>query len=239
MNWLIRELPEEDRPREKLQKRGAAALTDAELLAIFLRVGRKGASAVQLAGDLLEKFQSLNGIAAADVKQLTQVPGIGPAKAAEIAATGEMASRLAAERFREVRVDSPEVVHGLLGTEMAQLKRESLRALLLNTRHGLIRVEEISLGSLNESCAHPREILRPAIVHSAHAFILVHNHPSGDPTPSAQDRQLTRRLAEAAQAVQIAFLDHVIIGRPGDETPSYFSFCEAGIFPMEQPASRG
>ncbi len=237
MNWLIRELPEDDRPREKLQKRGPQALTDAELLAIFLRVGRKGVSAVQLAGDLLKEFHSLNGIAAAEVEQLVQIPGIGPAKAAEIAATAEMASRLAAEQFRELRVDCPEVVYGLLGAEMGKLRRESLRALLLNTRHGLIRVEEISLGSLNESCAHPREILRPAVLHSAYAFILVHNHPSGDPMPSAQDRQLTRQLAEAAGHLQIAFLDHIIIGRKSEKTPAYFSFCEAGIFPTKASSS--
>ncbi len=238
MSQRIRELPEDDRPREKLGRRGAAALTNAELLAIFLRVGRKGASAVSLAAELLDEFRSLNGIAAAGVGALTRIPGIGPAKAAEIAALAEMASRLAAERFRELRVDSPERVYELLGTEMSLLKRESLRAVLLNTRHGLLRIEEISLGTLNESCAHPREIFRPAIVHAAHAFILVHNHPSGDPSPSAQDRHLTRQLQEAARVVQIAFLDHVIIGRPGEHEPGYFSFREAGIFPMEQSDSR-
>jgi len=231
MSYRIQEMPEEDRPREKLQKRGASALTDAELLAIFLRVGRKGASAIEVAQSLLDEFQSLNGIARATPPELIRIPGIGPAKASEIAATAEMASRLASERFRETRIDGPTAIYDLLGREMASLQKESLRAVLLNAKHNLIRVEEISLGTLNESHAHPREILRPALLYAAYGFILVHNHPSGDPSPSAADRQLTRHLADACTLLRIHFVDHVIIGQSGDDRPPFFSFEEAGIFP--------
>ena len=231
MSTKIRELPEEDRPREKLLSKGARSLSDAELLALFIRVGVQGASAIEVARSLLVSFGSLNGIACASPEELTRVPGIGPAKAAEVAATVEMASRLASERVREVKMDQPDAVYALLGTEMGALQKESLRVVLLNTRYALLRVEEISLGSLNESVAHPREVLRPAILHAAYAFILVHNHPSGDPSPSAADRELTRRLADASALLRISFLDHIVIGRPGGEGREYFSFHEAGIFP--------
>jgi len=227
----IHDLPQEDRPREKLERLGASALTDAELLAIFLRTGREGASAVDVGSALLKEFGSLHGIAAAESQELTKVLGVGPAKASQIAAAAEMASRLASERFRETRLDSAEAIYDLLGPEMALLTKESLRAVLLNTKLALLRVEEISLGGLNETVAHPREILKPAIVRSAYAFILVHNHPSGDPMPSAPDRQMTRRLADACTTMQIRLLDHVIIGRPGGETPPFFSFVDAGIMP--------
>ena len=226
----IHDMPEDERPREKMAERGAMALTDAELLAIFLGTGTVGRSAIDVGRELLEKFNSLSGLSRRGLQEIQEVKGIGIAKAANLAATFELGRRLAMEKLSEKKVDSPEAVYDLVGPEMRQLQKESLRVLLLNTRHHLLRVEEVSLGSLNECIAHPREILHSCVVHTAYAFILVHNHPSGDPSPSRADRELTRRVAEGAGFLQIKFLDHVIIGCPGsaDEDP-YFSFREMGL----------
>ena len=149
------------------------------------------------------------------MKELAAIKGIGMAKAVQLAAAFGLGSRLAQEKLARSKIDSPQLVYDLLGAEMRALNRESLRVMLLDTRYHLLRMEEISLGSVNESIAHPREIFRPAIIHSAYAVIVVHNHPSGDPTPSEADHRLTRRLAEAAQLLQIQLCDHVIIGSPG------------------------
>lgn len=225
----IRELPEEDRPREKLLQRGASALTDRELIAILLRTGVKGANAIEVGGQLLNEYKSLGGLCRCTAKQLEKIRGVGEAKAVHLAAAFELARRLAREAITRSKIDSPELVSELLGTEMRTLQKESLRVLLLDTRYRLIDTKEISLGSVNESIAHPREIFQPAIVASAYAVIVVHNHPSGDPAPSSADHSLTRRLAEAADLLQIKLLDHVIIGAPADGRPAYFSFKEAGV----------
>ena len=225
----IHEMPPQDRPREKLERLGAEALSDSELVAILLRTGLPGSNAIEVAAKLLIQFQSLDGIARASVKQLASVKGVGPAKAVQLAAAFGLGSRLAREKLSKKRIDTPELVYELLGAEMRSLNRESLRVILLNTRYQFIKVEEISLGSLNESIAHPREIFCPALIHAAHAVIVAHNHPSGDPSPSEADARLTRRLAEAAKLLQITLLDHVIIGSPRDGQPPYYSFKEAGI----------
>ncbi len=133
------------------------------------------------------------------------------------------------ERFIGKKLTEPAEVYDLLGLELRALHRESLRVILLNTRFQLMRVEEVSLGSMNESIAHPREVFRPAIVYAAYAVIVAHNHPSGDPSPSQADHSLTRRLREAAELLQIRLLDHVIIGGPAEGRLPYFSFKEAGI----------
>ena len=222
-------MPEEDRPREKLQTRGPGALTDAEILAIFIRMGPAGSNAMDVARDLLKAFGNLQGVARATAKQLQEINGIGPAKATELAAAIELGSRLARQRGADRVLDTPEAVYEMLALEMQALDRERLVALLLDTKNRLIRIENISVGSLNEVVAHPREILKPAVIHSAHGFILVHNHPSGDPQPSAADRQLTRRLNEAADTLRISLFDHVIIGQENDRGEPYFSFREAGL----------
>lgn len=227
----IHDLPESERPREKMASRGAAALSDAELLAIFLGTGTVGRSAIDVGRDLLAKYDSLSGLSRRTLTELRKVKGVGFAKAVHLSATFELGRRLALEKFSERKIDSPESVYELLGPEMRSLTKESLRVLLLDTRHHLIRVEEVSLGSLNECIAHPREILHACIAHSAYGFILAHNHPSGDPSPSRADRDLTRRIAEAANLLQIKFLDHVIVGSPreADEEDPYFSFREMGL----------
>jgi len=222
-------MPVQDRPREKLATLGAAALTDSELIAILLRTGMQGANAVDVARALLSKFHTLAGLARCSVTEIASIKGVGMAKAVQLAAAFGLGTRLAREALTQSRIDSPELVYGLLGAELRMLQKESLRVLLLDTRYNLLRIEEISVGSLNESIAHPREVFRPALIYAAFAIIVVHNHPSGDPAPSEADRRLTRRMAEAAQLLQIKLLDHVIIGSPGEGRLPYFSFKESGI----------
>lgn len=225
----IRELPAEERPREKLASHGAAALTDSELIAILLRTGMVGKNAVDLARELIVKFKTLSDLARASVAEIAGVKGVGPAKAVQLAAAFGLASRLAREVIGRTPLDRPELIHDLLGAEMRQLGKESLRVVLLDTKLRLMRVEEVSLGSLNECLAHPRDIFRPAVLHNAFAFILVHNHPSGDPTPSDADRRLTIRIAEAAKLMQVTFFDHLILGAPAEGRAPFFSFRQAGI----------
>ena len=225
----IHELPEQERPREKLAALGAEALSDSELIAILLRTGLKGVNAVDLGRELIRGFGSLAGLSRASVTELAKVKGVGQAKAVQLAAAFGLASRLAKESLVATPLDTPARIYELLGTEMRQLGKESVRVVLLDAKLRLLRVEEVSLGSLNECLAHPREILRPAVMHNAYAFILVHNHPSGDPSPSEADRRLTVRMADAARLLQVTFSDHVIIGSPAPGHAPYFSFREAGI----------
>jgi DNA repair protein RadC len=146
-----------------------------------------------------------------------------------LAAAFGLGTRLAAEQIISEPLNHPEAIYQLLGAEMRLLDRESLRVVLLDTRFRLIAISEVSKGTLNESLAHPREIFKPAISHSAYAFVLVHNHPSGDPAPSDADLRLTRRIEECARMLQIQFLDHLVVGSPQQNRPGYFSFKEAGI----------
>lgn len=225
----IREMPQEERPREKLIGRGASALTDAELIAILLRTGVAGSNVVDVARELLERFGSLATLSRCTVNELAEIRGIGLAKAMHLVAAFDLGRRLARESLSKQKIDSPEMVNELLGAELRALHKESLRVILLDTRYRLLRVEEVSLGSVNESIAHPRDVFRPALTFSAYAVIVVHNHPSGDASPSQADHTLTRRLAEAAEILQIKLLDHIIIGAPADGTPGYFSFKETGV----------
>jgi DNA repair protein RadC len=225
----IHELPDEDRPREKLLKNGASTLSESELIAILLRTGTVGANAIDVARELLTRYQSLTSLSRRGAKELAEIKGIGPAKALQLAAAFELGKRLAQESPSRGKLDSPELIYELLGPEMRMLSKESLRAVLLDTRFRLLRVEEIALGSISECVAHPREIFRPALIHSAFAVILAHNHPSGDPSPSAADIQMSRRMAEAAKILQIRLLDHVIIGAPAPGRAPFYSFKEAGV----------
>jgi DNA repair protein RadC len=225
----IREMAEDERPREKLAARGADALSDAELIAILLRTGVEGANAIEVARQLLKEFGSLGTLSRCSVEELARIKGIGLAKGTQLAAAFGLGRRLAREPFTRAKVDTPARVYELLGAEMRALHRESLRLILLDTRYHLIRVEEISLGSMNESIAHPRDVFRPALIYSAYAVVVVHNHPSGDPTPSQADHGLTRRLREAAELLQIKLLDHIVIGAPAEGRLPYFSFKEMGV----------
>jgi DNA repair protein RadC len=222
-------MPEGERPREKLAAHGASSLSDSELIAILLRTGKVGANAIDVARDLLKQHGSLRELSRCGVDELAKIPGVGFAKAVQLAAAFDLGNRLAREPLANQKIDSPELVDQLLGGEMRMLRTEEMRAILLDTRYRLIRVEEISSGTVNESIAHPREIFRPAVIASAYAVIVVHNHPSGDPSPSQADHSLTRRLAEAAELMQIKLLDHLIIGALTNNGPGYFSFKEAGV----------
>ncbi|HAK06370.1 MAG TPA: JAB domain-containing protein, partial [Spartobacteria bacterium] len=158
-----------------------------------------------------------------------KIRGVGFAKAVQLVAAFGLGQRLARETLSKQKIDSPELVNELIGREMRMLRKESLQVILLDTRYHLIRVEKVSTGSVNESIAHPRDVFHPAVVSSAYAVIVVHNHPSGDASPSQADHSLTRRLAEAAELLQIKLLDHIIIGAPANGNAGYFSFKEAGV----------
>jgi len=222
-------MPEDERPREKLAAHGASALADSELIAILLRTGIAGANAIEVARELLKRYGSLRGLSRCNVDEFAKIPGVGFAKAVQLAAAFDLGNRLARETLANQKIDSPELVDELVGGEMRMLRKEAMRVVLLDTRYHLIRVENVSSGSVNESIAHPREIFRPAVIASAYAVIVAHNHPSGDPSPSQADHSLTRRLAEAAELMQIKLLDHIIIGTKSSDASGYFSFKEAGV----------
>ncbi len=225
----IREMDEADRPREKLEKHGPAALSNAELIAILLNTGMVGMNVVDMARALLKAFPSLISLKRASVKELQQIKGIGEAKAITLAAAFALGDRMARETVSREKVDSPEIVERLLGAEMRGLTKETLRVILLDVKMMLMRIEEITIGTATMSLAHPREIFRPAIVHNAYGFVLVHNHPTGDVTPSQADRQLTRQIREASQFMDMRCFDHIILGQAGEGRPSYYSFKENGL----------
>ena len=224
----IHDLPDGEKPREKLTRLGAGALDDSELLALFLRTGMPGRSAIDIGRELIDTHGSLGALGRLDVKQLTETPGIGDAKACQLAACFELGARVAREQIKAAVLDTPEAIHKLLAPQLGHLPHESLHVLLVDTRLRHCGSHEISKGSVNETVAHPRDILRPIVLHSAYGFVLVHNHPSGDPSPSKADRALTRRLSEAAATMQVRFIDHVIIGRPSTGRQPWFSFRECG-----------
>lgn len=230
MSHRIHDIPEQDRPRERLLRLGPAALSDAELLAIFINTGVKGENAIQVAQRMLGEIGSLREISRQEPASLLRNKALGPAKAANLAAAFELGRRAEREALKETRLETPESVFQHVGAEMQALSYESVRVILLNTRQAVIRTDEVFKGALNESVCHPREILRKAIIHSAHSFVLVHNHPSGDPSPSDADRRMTRSIRDSAQMLKIEFCDHVIIGAPGgDRVRPWFSFKEAGM----------
>lgn len=208
----IRDMPADERPRERLVRYGSEALSAPELLAIILRVGSSRGSAISLANQLLSHFGSLKGVAKATVAELSALPGVGVAKAAQIKAAFELGRRLATTTDERVAVDRPELAANLVMEEMRYHDKEHFKVLLLDVRNRCIAIRPISVGSLTSSVAHPREIFREAIAHSAASVIVAHNHPSGDPAPSAEDRTLTARLVQAGEIIGVKVLDHLIIG---------------------------
>ena len=210
----IRDLPDAERPREKLAAHGPESLANAELIAILLRTGSSKESAIALATRLLGQFDGLAGIANASVEQLSKVSGIGIAKAAQIKAAVEIGKRLAAAVAGDrPAIRSPRDVADLLMERLRREKKEHLIALYLDARKRLIcQPTTISTGSLDKSIAHPREVFQGAVAHSAHSVIVVHNHPSGSAEPSGDDLALTKRLGQAGQVVGVPVIDHIIIG---------------------------
>lgn len=213
VKYTIKELPEDERPRERLVQFGAGALSSAELLAILLRTGTPEMTAVQLAQHLLTTMGSLRAIASAKPAELAQVKGIGMAKAAQLLAAVELGRRIALEQMGEQpAITRPEDVYALLHAQLRDEKQEHVVVLLLNTKNRVMRQTVVTKGTLDSSLLHPREVFREAIRHGASSIILAHNHPSGDPTPSGDDIQVTRRLHQAGQIMGIELLDHVILG---------------------------
>lgn len=236
----IKEWPTEDRPRERLERLGPQALSPRELLAILVETGipasegRAGRSALDLAGDLLHHFGADGGPAlrrmmAGTLAEVCAVRGIGPAKAAKLLAALELGRRAVAEaRPERERIRAPRDVYERMRLGMRDLGHEEFHVLLLSTQNEVLRDLQVTRGTLDASLVHPREVFRSAIAERAAAVILVHNHPSGDPTPSAEDRAVTRQLREAGRTIGIDVLDHVIVGEG-----RYVSFQEAGLLDAE------
>jgi DNA repair protein RadC len=221
----IKELPEEMRPRERLHNDGPGKLSEAELLAVLLRTGNSSMSAVDLAAYLLTKVGGLKKLAESSAEDLIEFKGIGPAKVAQIKAAFELGRRLSSKEpeLKQV-IKSPLDVYNLLKDRTRYYDREHFMAVFLNTKNHVITVETVSIGSLNSSVVHPRELFKNSIRRSAAALILAHNHPSGDPAPSTEDIDVTQRLAEAGNIIGIQVLDHIIIGEKG-----FVSLKEQGI----------
>lgn len=228
----LKDQPASERPRERLAALGADALSHAELIAILLRTGLKGANAVEVGRQLLQKFGTLQSLAQASVTDLRKVRGIGRDKAVTLVAAFALARKMAAElQYESPVLDNPESVGQLLREKNLVKNVETLQVLLLNTRHRLIRIEEISDGTIDQILVHPREVFKSAIAANAAAIILAHNHPSGDPAPSEADVKVTRDLIRAGQLLKIDVLDHVIMGRATEQrTKDYSSLRELGYF---------
>jgi DNA repair protein RadC len=228
----IKDLPGSERPRERLVERGADALTSAELIAIILRTGLKGQSAIDIGNALIRRFETLDQLSKATIDELCQEKGIGRDKAVGLVAAFSLARRMAKELTREAPlVDTPERVADFLREENRQHEVEHFQVLLLNTRKRLIRVERLSQGTMDTILVRAAEVFRPAIIANASAIVLVHNHPSGDPAPSDADIRVTRDLIRAGQLLKIEVIDHVILGRRTVERPKdYVSLREMGYF---------
>lgn len=221
----MKELPVAERPRELLLAKGPAALSNADLLAILIRTGTSRESVVRLAEQLLAKHGGLAGLGSLDPKEMSRLKGIGPVKAVTVAAAVELGKRLAALAGSERPViRSPQDAADLMLPRLRFEKKELFAALLLSTKNHVLATPVLAMGTLNASIVDPRELFREAINHNAASIILVHNHPSGDPSPSADDIALTRKMAEAGRLLDVSVLDHVIIG-----DGKYVSLKEKGI----------
>ena len=221
----IERWPQAERPRERLYWNGPEALADAELLALQLGSGTRGKSAIDVAREMLAAYGSLADVAGREVAELAKLSGVGPAQAARLVAAFELTRRLRA-RIPGARVvlSGPAEVYAAYGPLMEDLKREVFRVALLDAQNGLLLDRVISQGTLSASLVHPREVFKPAILESAASVILLHNHPSGDPTPSREDVRLTRQLVECARLLDLRIHDHLVIGRG-----RFVSLAERGI----------
>lgn len=221
----LKDLPEELLPRERLYQLGPEMLSNKEVLAILLRTGLKGENVLDFAERLLTEAGGLAGLARMSVHELTQLHGLGEAKAAELRAALELGRRsVSADPMTRPVINSPQDIAQLVMEEMRYLDREHFRIVSLSTKNHVLGISSISVGSLNSSLVHPRECFKEAIRRNSNAIILLHNHPSGDPTPSREDLEVTRRLADGGQILGIDVLDHVIIG-----DNRYISLKERGI----------
>ncbi|MBW4827277.1 MAG: DNA repair protein RadC [Clostridiaceae bacterium] len=225
-DYTIKDMPLNERPREKLYKYGAKSLSNAELIAVIIRTGSRNDTAIELAQRLISiDKRGIGFLSDASFEELTSVKGIGKCKAAQIISAIELGKRIAAQGGEEkIKVTSPVDIVGLIMEEMRYLKKEHFRIAILDTKNHIITIEEISIGNLNSSIVHPREVFNIAIKRTANSIILIHNHPSGDPTPSREDINITNRLIEAGDIIGIKVLDHIIVG-----DKKYLSFRERNI----------
>lgn len=232
--------PEGERPRERLIREGPDSLSDAQLLAILLRVGRRDSSALQVAMELLDRLEGLRGLSNRGVEELCQIPGIGPAKAAQLKAAIELGKRvLATPLSTGTRVGSSQELFHHYYPRLRDLRHEVFKVVLLDAKHAIIRDATVSEGSLTLSIVHPRDVFNLAVRESAAAVIFLHNHPSGDPQPSPEDRTLTARLVAVGELLGIRVLDHLILG-----DGRYVSFADQGWLgsepdPVIRPAGPG
>jgi len=226
-SFTVRDLPINERPRERLLKLGSEALSAQEILALILGRGIKGESVMATSQKLLSRFGNLKGIVNASMEELMQVSGIGPAKAAQIKAALELSKRLDADVGEKSKptLKSPEDVAAVMKSKLKGKKKEHFWVICLDTRNRLINYRPVSIGSLDTSIVHPREVFKEAISSSAASVIFVHNHPSGDPEPSKEDVELTNRLAKAGEIIGIDVLDHIIVC-----DKSYLSLKAKGLF---------
>ena len=223
----IKEIPVDDRPREKMAKKGATALTDAELVAILLRTGIAEKSAIDIASELTADgglYKRLAGITR--LNELTNIKGLGQAKAATVLAALEIGRRIAsAKPIEKIHLSCPQDVAEFLMPRLRYAAKEQFVVILLNNKNKVIGTEVVSEGSLSSSIVHPREVFAPAILHHAAAIMVAHNHPSGDPKPSIEDEEVTRQLLRSGKVLGIPMIDHVIIG-----DGNYYSFLENEAF---------
>lgn len=224
-SFKIKDLPKCERPREKLIKYGAANLTNSELLAVIISTGAKGSNVLNLCNEIISKAGGINSLLDISFAELIGTTGIGCAKAAQLLAVVEISKRFKGYGSTDlVKITKPLDVASYLMENMRHLRKEVLKALMLNTKNYVIHIEDISIGSLNSSIVHPREVFTVALKYSSASIILCHNHPSGDPTPSGEDINITKRIKECGKLMGIELLDHVIIGNG-----NYISLKEKGI----------
>lgn len=228
-NFTVRDLPKNERPRERLIKLGAEALSVQELLALIIARGVSGKSVIDIAQEVLRKFKNIKGIGEATIEQLCQIGGIGPAKAAQIKACFGIAQRIENQEIEQSKskkftLGSPESVVKLAKPILKDKKKEYFLVFPLDSRNQIMKEEIVSIGSSNASIAHPREIFKQTIANNAISIILVHNHPSGDPEPSEEDKKITKQLVDAGKILGIEVLDHIIIGQE-----SFTSFKDKGL----------
>ena len=223
--FMIKEIPFEERPRERFLKYPSQTISTHELIAIILRTGSKQESVIELAKRILYKYGNLKELSSASIKDLMKIRGIGTSKAVELLAAFELGKRVSKESFTpQVKLISPESIYLFLKDELEMKTQEHFLALYLNTKGELLKKETLFIGSLNSSLIHPRELFKHAVLNSAATIIVSHNHPSGDPTPSSQDIDITKILHKNGKMMDIELLDHIIIGKD-----RYYSFKEKGI----------
>jgi DNA repair protein RadC len=224
-SFTVRDLPKPERPRERLQKFGPEALSAQELLALVIGRGIPKKSVMSIAQELLAKFGNIKAISQATIEELSQIKGIGFAKAAQIKACFELGKREELEpELKNFDIRDPESVVRAIRASIKDKAKEHFKLILLNPRNKIIGISTISIGTLNASLVHPREVFKDAIKHSAASVVLAHNHPSGDPDPSEDDLTITKRLIEAGKILGVEVIDHIIIAKNG-----FLSFKEKGL----------